>query len=221
MLVRDRMTPEPVCARPEMPVTEAQALMRQHDIRHLPVVNDQGHLVGLVTQRSLLKALPSDVSHFSRLEVGYVLARIKVRDVMVKDVIAIDPDTAIEEAARIMADRSIGCLPVVQDSQLSADRIPIGIITDNDLFTLMVDLLAARRPGVRVTVVQPDRPGEVARISAAIASQGGNLTAYVTYPTRRPHLWSSLFKVDNLPPDRVVETLNQLDGIEVLDVRET
>lgn len=215
MLVKDRMTPEPICGKPDMPVAEAQALMRENRIRHLPIVDDEGLMVGLVTQRSLLKALPSDVSNFSRFEVSYVLAKIKVGDVMVTTVLTIDENTAIEEAARIMADESIGCLPVMRAGAL------VGIITDNDLFTTMVDLLGARGSGVRVTVRQPDRPGEVARISSAIADRNGNLTAYVTYPTKEPATWASVLKVDNLSEDQVVEALGELDGIQVQDVRET
>jgi acetoin utilization protein AcuB len=215
MLVKDRMTPDPVCGRPDMPVTEAQALMNQNKIRHLPILDDNGQLVGLVTQRALLKALPSDTSSFSRFEVSYVLAKIKVRDVMVTRVLTIHEDTSIEEAARIMADERIGCLPVLRDGRL------VGIITDNDLFTTMVDLLGARRSGVRITVLQPDRPGEVARISTAIAGRGGNLTAYVTYPTRDPDVWASLLKVNSLPWEQAVATLGELDGIRVQDVRET
>lgn len=198
-----------------MPVTEAQALMNQHKIRHLPILDEGGQLVGLVTQRALLKALPSDTSHFSRFEVSYVLAKIKVREVMVTHVLTIREDTAIEEAARIMADERIGCLPVLREGRL------IGIITDNDLFTTMVDLLGARRSGVRITVLQPDRPGEVARISTAIAGRGGNLTAYVTYPTRDSAIWASVLKVNSLPREQAVATLRELDGIRVQDVRET
>ena len=119
MLVRDRMTPDPICGHPEMPVTEAQALMRKKNIRHLPIVDEQKNLVGLITQRSLLRALPSDVSSFSRFEVSYILGKIKVRDIMVEDVMTIEEDTPIEEAARVMADRRIGCLPVTQDGDPS------------------------------------------------------------------------------------------------------
>lgn len=215
MLVKERMTPDPVCGRPDMPITEAQALMDANKIRHLPILDDAGQLVGLVTQRALLKALPTDTSSFSRFEVSYVLAKIKVRNVMVTPVLTISEDTAIEEAARIMADQHIGCLPVLREGRL------VGIITDNDLFTTMVDLLGARRSGVRITVLQPDRPGEVARISTAIVNQGGNLAAYVTYPTRDPGAWASVLKVDNLEREQVLGALGKLAGIQVQDVRET
>ena len=215
MLVRDRMTPDPICGHPEMPVTEAQALMRENNIRHLPIVDDDKNMVGLITQRSLLRALPSDVSHFSRFEISYILARIKVRELMVKDVTIIDEGTAIEEAARVMADRRIGCLPVMRGGSL------VGIITDNDLFNIMVDLLGAWRAGVRLTVLQPDRPGEIARLSTAIARAGGNLTVMVGYPAPDPDMWISVVKVTNIPRDDLVEIVSKLEDIQVQDVRES
>jgi acetoin utilization protein AcuB len=214
MLVRDRMTPNPICGRPEMPVTEAQTLMREKNIRHLPIVDEEENLVGLITQRSLARALPSDVSHFSRFEISYILGKIKVRDVMVEDVVTIDEDTAVEEAARIMADRRIGCLPVMQENHLA------GIITDNDLFTIMVDLLGARRPGIRVAVLQPDRVGEVARLTTAIAEEGGYLSVCVGCPAQDPANWSSVLKVTNLSREDLVETIGKLADIQIQDVRE-
>jgi acetoin utilization protein AcuB len=214
MLVKERMTPNPICGHPEMPVTEAQALMREKRFRHLPIVDDAGTLVGLITQRSLLRALPSDVSQFSRFEVSYVLAKIKVRSVMVTEVLTIDEDTAIEEAARIMADERIGCLPVMRAGALA------GIITDNDLFGIMVDLLGARRAGVRLTVLVPDRTGEVARVSSAIAKAGGYLSVFVTYPTSRPNTWASVLKVLHIPPDDLITMFDRLEDTELQDVRE-
>jgi acetoin utilization protein AcuB len=223
MLVRDRMTPDPICGHPETPVTQAQALMREKRIRHLPIVDKDGKLVGLVTQRSLLRALPSDVSNFSRFEISYVLAKIKTRDVMTTDLITIDEDTAIEEAARIMADAKIGCLPVMRKADPSAGSPQqlVGIITDNDLFTIMVDLLGARRSGTRLTVLQPDRTGEVARLTTAIAQGGGYLSVCVGYyPPNVPDSWISVCKVLNIPQDRLVEIIDGLGDVQVQDVRE-
>jgi len=215
MLVKDRMTSDPFCGHPEMAVTEAQELMREKRIRHLPIVDDKGILVGLITQRSLVRALPSDVSNFSRFEVSYVLAKIKVRDVMAINVITVDQNTAVEEAARVMADKRIGCLPVMQEDRL------VGIITDNDLFTIMVDLLGARRSGVRLTVLQPDRVGEVARLTTAIAKEGGYLSVCVGYyPPKIPDSWTSVCKVLNLSQSKLVEIIDGLEDMQVQDVRE-
>jgi acetoin utilization protein AcuB len=178
-------------------------------------VDDDGSLVGLVTQRSLLRALPSDVSSFSRFEISYVLGKVKVGHVMVKDVATIDESTAIEEAARVMADRKIGCMPVMRRGNL------VGIITDNDLFTTMVDLLGARRAGVRVTVQQPDRPGAIARLSTAMAAEGGNLTVMVGCPAVEPGMWISVMKVTNVPRSSLDQIMGGLGDVQILDVRET
>lgn len=214
MLVRDAMTPDPICGHPGMPVTEVQALMREHDIRHVPVVDEEEALIGLITQRSLLNALRTEESDLSQFEVSYILARIKVHHVMVRDVITIDEDVPIEEAARVMADRHIGCLPVMRGGEL------IGIITDNDLFNIMVNLLGARRPGVRMAVLQPDRPGEVARLTTAIAKEGGNLTVCVGYPADAPDFWISLLKVTDVSREGLVKLVDHLEEVEVHNVQE-
>jgi acetoin utilization protein AcuB len=213
MLVKDQMTPNPICGDPEMPVTKAQELMQKHGIRHLPILDEEKKLVGLVTQRSLMNAVPPDLSKFSPFVVNYVLAKLKARNIMVKNVVTISEDTPFEEAARVMADRRIGCLPVMRDDEL------VGIISDNDLFNIMVGLLGARREGVRVTVHQPDRAGEVARLTHAIDEKGGYLSVFVTYPTANPEIWASVVKVTNVPEETLLETLKSLPEIEVTDVR--
>lgn len=214
MLVKDQMTPNPICGHPDMPVTKAQQIMQEHNIRHLPILDDDKKLVGLITMRSLMNAVPSDVSKFSPFVVNYVLAKIKARNIMVKDVVTISEDTAFEEAARIMADRKLGCLPVMRNDEL------VGIISDNDLFNIMVGLLGARREGVRVTVNQPDRAGEVARLTNAIAEEGGYLSVFVTYPTADPAIWASVIKVLNVPEQKLLEKLNSLPDISVQDMRQ-
>jgi len=208
------MTPHPICGHPEMPVVEAQKVMQENNIRHLPIVDDDGKLVGLVTQRSLMNAVPSDVSQFSPFVVNYILAKLQAQNIMTRELVTIGPDATIEEAARVMADRKIGCLPVMEDDEL------VGIISDSDLFNIMVDLLGARREGMRITVLQPDRAGEVARLTNAIAEKGGYLSVFVTYPTSDPDKWASVFKVLNVPDDVLVETVGKLPDIEIADVRE-
>ncbi|HET91413.1 MAG TPA: CBS domain-containing protein [Chloroflexi bacterium] len=213
MLVKDQMTPDPIYGHPDMPVVECQKVMQDNNIRHLPILDQEGKLVGLITQRSLMSAVPSDVSQFSPFVVNYILAKLQAHNIMVRDLVTIDPEATIEKAARIMADRKIGCLPVMEGDKL------IGIISDNDLFNIMVDLLGARREGMRVTVLQPDRAGEVARLTHAIANKGGYLSVFVTYPTSDPKIWSSVFKVTNIPDDVLVETVSKLPDISIQDIR--
>jgi acetoin utilization protein AcuB len=214
MLVKDQMTPEPICGHPALPVAEAQTLMQENKIRHLPILDADKKLVGLITQRSLMQAVPDNLSQFSPFVVNYVLAKIQAQNVMVRDVVTIDPDTTIEEAARIMADKKIGCLPVMEGDQL------VGIISDSDLFNIMVELLGARRAGVRMTVLQPDRAGEVARLTRAIDEKGGYISVFVTYPTADPETWASVVKVANIAGDLLEETVADLPDTQIQDVRE-
>jgi acetoin utilization protein AcuB len=215
VLVRDLMTPDPICGRPDMVVTEIQALMSDNRIRHVPIVDEAGKLVGLVTQRSLFGALRAEENDLSQFEVSYILARIQAQHVMVEDVITIERDVPVEEAARVMADEGIGCLPVMKGGDL------VGIITDNDLFDAMLNLLGARRSGVRLTVLQPDRTGEVARLTKAIAEKGGYLSVCAGYyPEGVPDAWVSVVKVLNLSEDELVEIIGDLEEVEIQDVRE-
>ena len=215
MFVRDRMTPDPIYGHPDMAVTEAQDLMLSKGIRHLPIVIDTTKLVGLVTRTSLRSALPSDVSRFSRFEVSYTLSKIKVRSVMVKNVITIEPDTPIENAAFVMADKKIGTLPVVQEGKL------VGIISDSDLFATMTSLLGARTPGIRVTVQQPDQSGVIARLTSVIADAGGYLSVCVGYyPQDNPGQWVSLCKVQNIEEKKLVEIINGIEDTTILDIRQ-
>jgi acetoin utilization protein AcuB len=207
------MTPNPIVGYPDMPVPEAQELMIEKGIRHLPILDTEQKIVGVITQRSLLSALPSDVSRFSRFEIQYTLSKIKVRDVMTKDVITIGEDTPIEEAARVMADEKIGCLPVMERDHL------VGIITDNDLFTVMVDLLGGRRPGVRLTVSQPDRAGEVARLTQAIDKKGGYISVIVTYPETE-QTWASVCRIRNVSKEELIDIIVNLADTRIQDVRE-
>ena len=214
MLVRDQMTPNPICGHPTTPVAEAQTLMQENNIRHLPILDDDKNLVGLITQRTLMHAVPDDLSQFSPFVVNYVLAKLQAQNVMVRDVITIDPDTTIEGAARVMADNKIDCLPVMDGDEL------VGIISDSDLFNIMVELLGARRAGLRMTVLQPDRAGEVARLTRAIDEKGGYISVFVTYPTSDPDTWASVVKVANIPEDTLKETVGGLPDARIQDVRE-
>jgi acetoin utilization protein AcuB len=215
MLVRDRMTPDPICGTPDMPVTDIQEMMREKRFRHLPIIDEAGNLSGLVTQRSLLRALPSDVTGFSRFEISYILGKITAKDVMTKHVITIGEDVAIEEAARIMADHKIGCLPVC-----SGDKM-VGIITDNDLFAIMVDLMGGRRTGIRMTILQPDRAGEMARLTTAIAHEDGFLSVILGYPGKEAKTWISVCKVNNLPVEKLTAIIENLTDTKLLDIRVT
>ena len=175
MLVRERMSSPVITVHPEMPMQDALNLMHQEHVRRFPVVNKRGHLVGIVSERDLLHASPSDATSLSIWEINYLLSKIIVKDIMTRDVITVTEFAPIEEAARIMADSKIGGLPILRDGDLA------GIITETDLFKIFLELLGAREHGVRVTALVPNIPGELARLTKAIFDIGGNIVALGTF----------------------------------------
>jgi acetoin utilization protein AcuB len=135
MQIKERMSKPPITAPPDMPIQEALKLMRSRGIRRLPVVDKKGKLIGIVSDRDLLHAAPSKATSLSVWELNYLLSKVTLKDVMTKDVITVKPDTPVQEAARIMADKKVGGLPVVQNGKL------IGVITETDLFRVLVELM--------------------------------------------------------------------------------
>lgn len=174
MLVGERMSHPVIPVHPNTPVPEALTMMRREKIRRAPVIKD-GRLVGIVTDRDLLHASASPATTLSVWELNYLLSKLVVSKVMTEDVLTVAEDTPIEEAARIMAENKIGGLPVVRGDAV------VGMITETDLFRVLLEMTGARERGVRVTVAVPDRAGELAHLTGAIAEAGGNIVALSTF----------------------------------------
>jgi len=215
MLVKERMTLHPLTMGPTASITEAHRYMKENNIRHLPIVRKDGRLVGLVTRETLMQAMPSSVTTLSIWEMNYALNKVKVRNVMVRDVITVEEDVSIEKAAHTMAENKIGCLLVMRNSSL------VGIITDTDMLSTLMELMGARQAGVRITLRAPDVPGALAKITAAIAEQGGDIAACGTYPAEEPLKFNVVLKIRHVPQDNLVARLRELEEAEVLDVRAT
>jgi acetoin utilization protein AcuB len=220
MLVKERMTVHPLTMEPTASITEVHRYMRENNIRHLPIVRKDGKLVGLVTRETLLQAMPSSVTTLSIWEMNYALNKVKARDVMVREVITVEEDVSIEKAARIMAENKIGCLPVMRGApSTSSGQALVGIITDTDMLATLMELMGARQAGIRVTLQVPDVQGELAKVTAAIAKQGGDIAACGTYPAAEPLKAAIFLKVKHVSQEELNASLRQLEEVEILDVR--
>ena len=175
MFVKERMSKPVISIHPELPLQDALNLMHKEHVRRLPVVDKKGKLVGIVSERDLLHASPSDATSLSIWELNYLLSKINVGEIMTREVITIRQDTPIEEAALLMMDNRIGGLPVLHDGEL------VGIITETDLLKIFLELFGAREAGVRLSVLVPNLPGELAKISKAIRELDGNIIALGTF----------------------------------------
>lgn len=211
MLVKERMSKPVISVPPEMPILDALNLMRRERIRRTPVIKD-GKLLGIVSTTDLLNASPSDATTLSVWEMNYLVSKILVRDVMTKEVRTIHEDTPIEEAARIMADNKIGGLPVVRDDKV------VGLITETDLFKILLEFMGAREQGLRVTAVVPDHIGELAALTGAVAEAGGSFISFGQYSGDESDTRTVTFKVSGLGEDELRKRLEPL-VLRITDVR--
>ena len=212
MLVGDRMTKRPITITEDTGIEKALELMHSEKVRRLPVLNKHGQLVGIVSELDLLKASPSPATSLSIYELPYLLSRIKMRDIMTKDVVTVTEDTPLEEAALIMAENKIGGLPVMRGDKL------VGIITETDLFKIFLEMLGAREEGVRLSMLVPEEKGMLAKIAGKVAEMGGNFVAQGSIMGEDPTNRQLTIKVTDVPEGQLVSAMEEL-GLKILDAR--
>ncbi len=214
MLVKARMSRHPITVTPDTSLPDALEIMRREKVRRLPVLDRQGKLVGIVLEKDLLYASPSPATSLSVHELNYLVAKIKVKDLMTTNVITCNEDTPLEEAARMMVDNNISGLPVLRGTTL------VGMITESDLFKVFLELLGARAWGLRTTIKLQEGRGVLARLTHELAERGANIVALGTFWGDDPTNREIAFKVQNIDRQDLEQILSELDA-ELLDIRET
>ncbi|MEW5959488.1 MAG: CBS domain-containing protein [Chloroflexota bacterium] len=216
MLVKDCMTRHPVMIPPTTSAAEAERIMGENKIRHLPVVGDGKRLEGLVTrQRFTLK--PDTMASLNVWEITRYLSNLKVKDIMLKanDVFTITPDRTIERAARVMTDHKVGCLPVIEE------KVVVGMLSEVDLLRSFQEMLGLPAEGVRVTMRMPDREGEFAKLTDIIARHGLGIMGIGSFPSpRRPGFYDMVLKIPRATLDEIKSVLSQVPDQEIVDIRE-
>jgi len=213
MIVSRIMTRNPIFIHPELSLAETRSVMDKEKIGHLPVLNKNNMLVGLITKVDLIKAGPSPATSLDMYEISYLLSKLTVEKVMEKDVITVQENETIEEAARIMADRGIGCLPVMNGSFL------VGMVTDTDIFHFFVNAFGARHQGIRITINFKEKIGQLAAFAGAVAEKGGNIVAFVTSEGDDAAHKRATFKITGISRAEIEAITKSLDGSEVDDIR--
>jgi len=201
MLVKDVMKRPVITIGPEATLAEAHRRMWEYGIRHLPVVDERGELVGIVTDRDIRLAT-------STLKEHPLSCDARVYQVMTRPVLTADPLDPVEDAARLMREEKIGCLPVLEGREL------VGILTGIDLLDALIVLTGATRPAGRIEVLLPDRPGELARLTAFFAEKKINIHSVLTYPVADGRVMNVL-RVETLEVRPLAEEL-RARGFEVV-----
>lgn len=174
--MREKIQKNPITISPEASFYEARNLIHEKGVRHVPVVDKNNMLVGIVTDRDIREAAPSDATLLSVQELNYLLGKLKVGSFMTpKDkLITINPDTIIEEAVQLMHDNKIGCLPVVEGNKL------YGIFTETDALDHLVDIFGLKQKGTRLTLALEDKPGTMLGILEVFKKHNVNIISIVT-----------------------------------------
>lgn len=168
MSVKDYMTKEVISISPEESVAHAADLMRDKGLRRLPVI-EKGQLVGLVTEGTMADASPSKATSLSIYEMNYLLNKTKIRDIMIRQVVTVEPDASLEDAIYEMMTYKVGVLPVVQNNQV------VGIITDRDVFKAFLEVSGYGVEGIRVVLLADNAVGVLAKIADCLSQENLNI----------------------------------------------
>lgn len=217
MLVKERMTRHPIIISAATKAVEAQQIMAENNIRHLPVAAEGKRLEGLIT-RTRLAIKPEVLGSLNMWEISRQLGNLTVKDVMVKkeNIYTIRAERTIERAAKMMADHKIGCLPVVDEGDIIE-----GIISEVDVLHSYQELMGLPVDGLRVTVRMPNVKGEFAKLMKVLSDNDWGVMGIGTYPThRREGMYDAVLKIPGVTAEEVRAAFSQIDGQEVVDIRD-
>ena len=213
MIIERRMTKNPVTINPEASVVEASELMKKEKVHRLPVLDRNKNLIGVISEKDILFATPSPASSLSIHEMAYLLSKLTVRKLMTKNPVTINRTTTVEEAARLMVDQDLSCLPVVEDGKL------VGIVSKSDMFKILLELFGARHFGIRLSFLVDDKPGTIAAVSRVISDAGYDIISFGTFMGTDPSNAICTIKVQGCTREALLELLSPLVK-EILDIRE-
>jgi acetoin utilization protein AcuB len=199
MRIKDLMTKNPVTVESETLLLDAQKMMRDRKIRRLPVV-DKGRLVGIITHHDLLQASPSPATSLSVHEMNYLLAKMKVKDVMKRNPVTVSPDTPFEEALRLGQEKKIGSFPVVEDGKL------VGIATESDIVRVLTQALGLKDEGSRITIEGlGGKLGELQEVISVVDRNKTVILSMMSWPRPDKKDWMLVLRLRSKSTDPIVK----------------
>jgi acetoin utilization protein AcuB len=200
MRVKDFMSTNVVAVDEKTTLHDAKKIMEAHKIRRLPVMR-KGKLVGLVTERMLLEASPSSATSLTIHELHYLLAKMTVKDIMVKDPSTLSPDTPAEEGMKLGQEMGYGGFPVVEERRL------VGMVTESDIVRIMTRVLGVREKGKRIDIEANKDFGNMRRIMEILDNHKTVLLSLMTLPPEENDKWLIVLR---LKSDDVAPIVNEI-----------
>ena len=175
MPVQNWMTTDVVSVTPETSLLKVGKLMKDHHVRRLPVLDDSGRVIGIISDRDVRAASPSKATTLDMYEMHYLLAELKAKNIMTPNPLTVKPSDTVEQAALLMLDHKVGGLPVVEENGTL-----VGIISDHDVFKALVDITGARLGGLQFAIELPDQPGTARPVFDALRTHNARLLSVLT-----------------------------------------
>ncbi|HDQ39724.1 MAG TPA: CBS domain-containing protein [Desulfonatronum sp.] len=175
MLINDWMTREVITVEPDVSMMKVSKIMKEKHIRRLPVVDGGKRLLGIVTDRDIKEASPSKATTLDIHELYYLLSEIKVKDIMTVKPFTVTPNNTIEKASLLMMERRVGGLPVVDDQ-----GTVVGIITESDIFKVLISITGAKYGGVQLALKLPNTPGSLKEVLEFLRSEKARIISILT-----------------------------------------
>lgn len=206
MLIKDWMSKSPVTAKPTTSIMKAAKLMKENGFRRLPVIDDEGRLVGIVSDRDIKEASPSKATTLDMHELYYLLSEIKVGDIMTKTVVSIGLEDTVEKAAVLMLRHTVGGMPVIdKDSRV------VGVITDSDIFKVLVSITGVLSGGLQFALELPNVSGSLKTVLDDLKAHDVRILSILTnYDDDKPDTRTVYIRVrpmDDAKAKTVVERL--------------
>jgi acetoin utilization protein AcuB len=207
MLVETWMSKPVITVNADDSMQKATELLKEHHIRILPVMED-GKLVGIITDRDLKRASASDATTLEIHELVYLLSKLKVKEIMTKEPITVPPYYTLEETSRILLEKKISGVPVVNDK----DQV-IGILTRDDLLRVLVNLTGVDKRGIQLALRIEDRPKSIHEITDIIRKYGGRmvsiLNSYEKAPTGHRNVCIRAYQINRQKLPQLLEDLKE------------
>lgn len=212
MLIKDWMSKDVAVVDEEMSMMKASKLLKERDIRRLPVVDKKGRIVGILTDRDIKEASPSKATTLDVHELYYLLSEIKVKDIMTPKPITIHVNDTVEKAAVVMLDKKVEGLPVVDD-----DSKVVGIITGGDIFKVLVSITGVFQGGIQMGLKLPDEPGTLKHVVEDLRHHKARVISILTHYNENEsgtrHVYIRIHDMDKGDEKSLKETLQSKHGL--------
>ena len=215
MYVKDHMTKNPLTITEDEKISKAVEIMGRNNFHRIPVVDKDGRLVGLITGGTVEESTGAKNTSLSIFELNYLLSKRSVKDLMITNVKTTTEDVFLEEAAKVMIDNSVACLPVVDKES----RV-VGIITEKDMFKAFTDLMGYGRQGTRFVIKCVDQPGFFMGVAKLFADNDANLESLAVFHTEERGTEVVVKATGEIPVEKMRDILNKA-GYTITEIVQT